>query len=71
MEKLIDHLSVPAPNGMEPHGHYCVICDNATISPSGEGGRWFAAFGHVIEPTTGISGPYMAVRFAVCTECLK
>ena len=69
--KLIEHLSVPPPNEMEPHGHYCAICDNASITPHGNGGRWFAAYGHRIDNRTGKSDKYEAVRFAVCISCLE
>lgn len=67
--KLFEHLSIPAPSEWENHGFYCSICDSNSVEPNGNGGRWFAAHGHLIK-NDGTSGRYEAVRFAVCNNCL-
>lgn len=57
--------------------YYCNACDARLVSPGKpETGKFFRIHGHCMlqwadDPTPDGEGPYVPVKFAICTDCLN
>lgn len=56
-----------------PQVHWCSICDMKLVdSENEETGHFYIQHGHIYDPELKeFEGDYVAVMFAICSECAK